>query len=180
MEMVARMIGRTWRKLVFDFQQCIINTNGFPQFVIRLRWLQRHLQKCLIKMIECQIMSWLFDNEAQNILWRHLFGFERITIDATNREMWNKQHYVQRFRWDLNFWGWNKEAFKCNIFKVLLFYECHFIHFSEVFESFIQLLYHLYSDSFSFPFSEETNSKLFHFGRLQELWVQSATLQFSI
>lgn len=76
----ATELVRTWRKLVFDLKQCIINTNEIPQFVIRLSWLRQHLQKCLIKMIKCQIMTGLFDNEVQIILWHHLF--HRTTIDS--------------------------------------------------------------------------------------------------
>lgn len=85
------------RKLVFDFKQCFINTNGIPQFVIRLSWLRPHSQKCLIKMIECQIMTWLFDNEAQIILWCHLFAIYNTTIPpgwmgmvvTWNQRTWN-------------------------------------------------------------------------------------------
>lgn len=93
---------RAWWKLVFDFQQqCFINTNGIPQFVIRLSWLWPHFQKCLIKMIECQIMTWLFDNEAQIILWCHLFS----RLPHTNTLQTHAKQYKSRCSWLLVMWN---------------------------------------------------------------------------
>lgn len=88
-----------------------------PQFVIRLSWLRQRLQKCLIKMIECQIMTWLFVNEAQIILWYRLFRLPqqrlRITLAVmpANIDVWrvksiNEQSFLTLYmKNEISFWA---------------------------------------------------------------------------